>query len=59
MSSHDHLLSAVTVWYVAFPFGPVTAGRVEAIAEMARRVGGAMRLEAELRMVRMRTMQVG
>lgn len=26
---HDHLFSAVTVWYVALPFGPATAGLVE------------------------------
>lgn len=46
LSSHDHLFSAVTVWCVAFPFAPATAGRVE-VANMAgseRRAG--MRLAA-------------
>ena len=41
-SSHDHLFSAVTLWYVAFPFGPATAGRVEvaSIAGNERRIEG-------------------
>ena len=44
LSSHDHRLRAVTVWYVALPFGPATWGLVD-IAAMdivgnERRVAG-------------------
>jgi hypothetical protein len=43
LSSHDHLLSAVTVWYVALPFGPATWGRVDvAIMDI---VGNERRVE--------------
>lgn len=34
LSSHDHLLRAVTVWYEGFPFWPAGAGRVE-VANMS------------------------
>jgi hypothetical protein len=43
LSSHDHLLSAVTVWYVALPFGPATWGRVD----VANMVGSERRAEGE------------
>lgn len=41
LSSHDHRLSAVTVWYVGFPFGPATAGLVDVanIENAERRTG--------------------
>lgn len=34
LSSHDHLLRAVTVWMAGFPFWPAAAGRVE-VANMS------------------------
>ena len=43
LSPHDHLLSAVTVWYVALPYGPAAAGRVE----VAIMVGSVCRKEGE------------
>lgn len=54
LSSHDHRLSAVTVWYVAFPFGPATAGRV-AVASMT---GNERRIQVEaMRRVAEKSMQ--
>ena len=48
LSSHDQRLSAVTVWYVGFPFGPATAGLVDVanIENAERRTG-----EIEMRFV--------
>jgi hypothetical protein len=45
LSSHDHLFSAVTVWYVARPLGPATWGLVD----VANMVGSECRVAGEQR----------